>query len=180
MSENCEHGKNPRNCYGCFVYDNGLTVSRDHEKRISALEHFPKFQMEYHNKVFDRIKALEEYMKLEDRITASDILNRLYDVENSDHDERLSSLEEMGIEQRLLRIEKCLGTLLDNGNILRTEKKEPPKVPHMCPVCKGEVKILIDPATPLSGIEAMFGKRDINGMSYKECTACEGKGIVWG
>lgn len=52
--------------------------------------------------------------------------------------------------------------------------------PFMCPVCHGSIKILIDPATPMSGIQAMFGKRDENGMYYKDCNSCDGKGIVWG
>jgi len=53
------------------------------------------------------------------------------------------------------------------------------KRPFKCPVCNGSIKILIDPSTPMSGIQAMFGKRDENGMYYKECNTCD-KGIIWG
>lgn len=54
------------------------------------------------------------------------------------------------------------------------------KKPHKCPVCDGKGKIYIDPSRQLSGIEAMFAKKDVNGLSFEDCRPCEAKGILWG
>jgi|ERR1700733_547090 len=87
-------------------------------------------------------------------------------------EERLDRIDHKGLINRIGILGEALHTLSEENNKLR-------KAPHKCPVCLGEIKILIDPNIPLSGINAMFGKRDENGMYYKDCKSCEGKGIIW-
>jgi hypothetical protein len=80
------------------------------------------------------------------------------------------------LHEKVRVLENGFKQILNRLNTIENFKKPP----HKCPVCDGSVKILIDPDTPMSGIQGMFGERDENGMYYKNCISCEGKGIVWG
>lgn len=60
------------------------------------------------------------------------------------------------------------------GNIFQ------PLKPHTCPVCQGSGKHFIDPNSEISGIEGAFLPKDMRELSYRECHACEAKGVVWG
>ena len=88
----------------------------------------------------------------------------------------------------LIDIKKIEQIILDGANlhatILKFENRmkqlEGFNKPHKCPVCSGNGKIYIDPAQFMSEIEAMFAKKDINGLNYEDCKICNGKGIVWG
>jgi hypothetical protein len=75
------------------------------------------------------------------------------------------------VQERLSKIERCLGPLLANGNVISVEKKSPPKVPHKCPVCDGTGND--------RGVMRGSPKYEFC-MEYASCNSCEGQGIVWG
>jgi len=126
--------------------------------------------------LIDRVDNVENYMRIDDRITASDVLGRLKVLEDllEKMNEQINSFEEAvnddnayadgQVQERLSKIERCLGPLLANGNIISVEKKSPSKVPHKCPVCEDGIRL-----HPGSG-----------GLGLSYCKTCEGKGIVWG
>lgn len=124
----------------------------DIHKQIAALIVQVTAQHEF------KLHQIDANGKIDKKISSMQV--RIYEIEN-------------GLIKRIGILGEALHTLSEENNALR-------KKPHKCPVCHGEIKILIDPVTPMSGIQAMFGKRDENGMYYKDCKSCDGKGIVWG
>lgn len=50
--------------------------------------------------------------------------------------------------------------------------------PHACPVCGGNGTIFIH-NQQMSALESMAIKRDEREIPYKDCHACEGKGVLW-
>lgn len=74
--------------------------------------------------------------------------------EESNLDERITDLENINIELRLLKLEEIIGMMNDNVG----------KLPYKCPICEGRGF--------WSGIR--------EGMQCGgQCHACDGKGIFW-
>lgn len=86
MTDKCIHGVTARNCYSCFLdhsnsrpsgcqancwcktFQKSITMSDLYEaiqpliERIERLEVLPNIKMEYHQKVFERIRIIEEHL----------------------------------------------------------------------------------------------------------------------
>lgn len=131
--------------------------------RIERLEKLYNSSTEIEQLLLTRLKELESWTRADEDV----VYDKLKVLENEINE----------IKNGLIRRVGILGEDLYH---LSEENYKLRKFPHKCPICLGDQKILIDPATPLSGIEAMFGKRDINGMYYKDCKACNETGILWG
>lgn len=143
-------------------------IIKDHEKRID----------EFYEDISDDIAAQSAQIKEQERD-----LGHL--------DERISGLEEMGIEPRILRLESSnitqgldpkvwafVNERLDsleiktnkmfyNIELLLNHQKQVEK-PNVCPVCMGKGSSSLKELT--------------NGTPFiiMPCPSCEGKGIVWG
>lgn len=128
-------------------------------------------QIDENRKISRRIEKLEERLNRIDHKLV-DNLNNIFKEMKELKESYSFIIDNKGLINRIGILGEALHTLSEENNKLR-------KAPHKCPICLGEIKILIDPNTPLSGINAMFGKRDENGMYYKNCKSCEGKGIIW-
>lgn len=147
----CGHGRFELTCEWCMVEKLIL--------RIETLEEILPRYDELHKEWWKRIEELESQVSAINKQKFSEFHHLKPDME---------------------KLQKQIDNWEEEFYFLKDKLRCPDKKPHKCPVCHGEIKILIDPATPMSGIQAMFGKRDENGMYYKDCKACEGKGILWG
>jgi len=157
---------------GCYVTFAPTWPKDPIAEKFESIElRLEEIQSHYISRAMVEILIKENFDKLWDEIRNSEA--------------RILSLikyAEEGLEKCFERIEKLEAKLIEiekhfSGDYQLISTK---LTPHKCPVCDGRIKILIDPSTPLSGIQAMFGKRDLNGMYYEDCNACESKGIVWG
>jgi len=105
------------------------------------------------------------------------------DVKNID--ERVTHIENIDIEKRLVKLEKNFVVLKnDFEHKLEIDYKKwceyfsevyPQKKPHKCPVCDGYGNIL-SAAAKIAFDEMLRA----NLPTSKVCNPCEGKGIVWG
>jgi|SRR5215208_2876951 len=83
----------------------------------------------------------------------------------SDNDERISDLENIGCEIRLIRVEECV------NRITECDMKASDRKPYRCPVCYGDGQI------ELMAIELIAVNK---GCKFKKCHGCDSKGVVWG
>lgn len=124
------------------------------------------------NDVNNRLHELEGYMKMEDRITGSDVLNRLSELEK--HTAEIDKYECQNrhlidvldkrvkeLETKLDIAEKCLcETRYQFISQLGNDKK-----PHKCPVCDGKCWIVVS----------------LGGQQVRDhCVVCKFTGVVWG
>lgn len=181
------------------ICDHGIHTSRQRciycelQKQITALTDMYKslsIQVAAHHE--HKLRQIDENRKISRRVDETDHiancqgesisiiiknLNKLERELESNHlTQELNPQVWKFVTERIDKLEKLESKFADfmQKSILNCEKR-----PFKCPVCNGEIKILIDPSTPMSGIQAMFGKRDSNGMYYKDCVSCD-KGIIWG
>jgi DNA repair exonuclease SbcCD ATPase subunit len=190
----CIHG-HFEGCWACKL-SHKVEILESHDKNgfeylkghIDALcERLGKLEMieKIENKL-KRISNLEQEMsELKNKLKTLQIFsdNVAGIVQHLERDETHITLI-MELKERIEKLEETLKNVVNisemcNRAITHLQNEDWAK-PHKCPVCHGEIKILIDPSTPMSGIQAMFGKRDENGMYYKDCKSCEGSGILWG
>ncbi len=101
-------------------------------------------------KLEKRMDKLEDYMKIEDRVTASDILLRLASM-----DTNLKRLNEL-------------------TNRITEDDMRCGKTPYKCPVCDGFGKLETPDTIRFDNL--MQSKS----YGISGCHCCEGKGIVWG
>lgn len=107
----------------------------------------------------ERIEKLEGYMKIEDRVTASDVLLRLSAIES--RQDKLNQDFEHKLDIDFKKWQEYFSLY---GKLVFTPI--PKGTPHKCPVCEGKRKELnIMPS---------------GGYFESECKTCEGKGMVWG
>jgi hypothetical protein len=128
----------------------------------------------------ERLDKLEKTFKL--------VINRRLETldEVTDYDERITDLENIQAEPRLIRLEEyiMMEDRVTNSDVLnrltrlediRDSRIANDKVPHKCPVCNGT-----------SRVSTAVAKADFDGALRamlpltRNCEACEGKGIVWG
>jgi hypothetical protein len=120
----------------------------------------------------DHIEKVHDLVNLEDRITASDVLNRLTMLEthkNYQTDENRKASKRMdeienGYIQRIGHLGEALHCMSEENEKLR-------KVPHKCPVCEGCGN---DKGKKIENPDYEFC------MQYASCQSCEGKGVLWG
>lgn len=114
----------------------------------------------------------------------SDHEERIHDFEKISAEKRLIALEEKIINLQLNHIDKmwvAINSIIKNihriDEVLKKDKK-----PYKCPVCDGA-------RYGKQELRASFQSMSVDGIQVKEgdsfyfkptCTACEGKGIVWG
>ncbi len=190
MTKNCKHGVLERNCYTCHLdhtqnkncpdkcwckhipkqasYTALYECMKTMMARINELEALPKIQLSYHDSVFKRIKALEDLQKENDpdpilisQSGIDDIIERLESIEGYiEMEDRITASD---ILQRLNKIESRFPGVM--------------KSPYKCPLCNGDGKTLTQ-----SNVAEPFEKRIIDslGRHFTWCSACEGKGIIWG
>ncbi len=101
----------------------------------------------------ERLEKLESYMKMEDRVTASDIIIRVYNLERK--------IEAIG------DISDAINRMIELG------QKQDEMKPFKCPVCDGK-RDIFTPET--MSFDIRFNEKKIG---FSACNACEGKGIVW-
>jgi len=94
----------------------------------------------------DKVKQIQENM-----------FSNTYKECLNEHDERISVIEEMSIEKKLLQLEKETNT---HWKLLSDLMPKLDRKPHKCPVCDGAGGFL--------------------SSHPNQCIPCEGKGIVWG
>lgn len=119
------------------------------------------------------IDKLHDMINMEDRITASDVLNRLTLLEDEIKFNMSPEVKKLldSMDSKIIELEKTVTQLVDKiaeiANFYYKEKKTPFK----CPVCEGcgNSKGQIEPNPNFE-----FS------MKYASCHACEGKGVVWG
>jgi DnaJ-class molecular chaperone len=139
---------------------------------VMHLNRHKNLQIDVDRKIFKRLDKLEDYMKMEDRITASDVLLRLNEVQTwimkheKEGQEYGNELEERNkkITNQLSQMNISLNYILSDLEVGYRNKK-----PHKCPVCDG--------AGMTNCLTNSFIKYDEKNVI---CKSCEGKGIVWG
>lgn len=95
------------------------------------------------------------------------IHKRIDELPSSDYDERINDLENIGVEQRLIRIENCFRSVLDSGKKIGISKdKLIERKPHKCPVCESKGLVFV-----------MYSITDSHQV---KCKSCDGTGVVWG
>ena len=141
----------------------------DHDQEITQLKEEIKKLEEIYSKFppeFEILKArIDDVLK--EAVKLFSTLENYQIKDNMNCDERISALEEMSIEKRLLELEKKV-------NYFYSDQYVPPRKPFACPVCDGK-GIIHTPET--MRFDIMMEEKNI-GMSA--CHSCEGKGIVWG
>lgn len=154
-------------------------VSKIQEK-VDYLDGMAKASTEAESVLFKRIEECiklfaKDTYKLEKEI---DVLEeRIKKLEDSDYDERINDLENIGAELRLCSLEPRIKEIERFQDITREQYKLTikRKHPHKCPVCEGSLKVLTE-----------IAKHDFDGTMRaglelsRKCHSCEGKGIVWG
>lgn len=126
--------------------------------------------------IHKHIEKLHGLIDIEDRITASDVLCRLTQLETSVDFEKAKELIYQGAQTHasILKLKKRLTEIerhFSGDYQLIASKLNP----HKCPVCEGLGIVLTEAA-----------KVDFDGMlragleKKKRCNPCDGKGIVWG
>lgn len=90
---------------------------------------------------------------------------RAIQEELSENDERISDIENIGCEVRLILMEENINRIAED------DMKSFNKKPYRCPICYGDGEI------ELTAIELIVRNK---GMKFKNCHGCEAKGIVWG
>lgn len=134
-------------------------------------------------------QALSNYRKyktsIEDLETdvmyLKEIINKIPDFKETDHDERIHDLENISAESRLIRIESIIRDnhgLIERVGILGTalhelseENNKLMKKPHKCPVCNGLTLLA------RKYIDESVGEN--TNLPPALCLACNGKGILW-
>lgn len=146
-----------------------IQCAANHEHKLRQIDENRKISRRI-DELFETLEAYNEDAEYLDSLSLPKRIEKLEEL----NQQCFEANPIKAIYDKFEKIESKIACLMQKST-LNDEKR-----PFKCPVCSGEIKILIDPATPMSGIQAMFGKRDENGMYYKECNACNGKGIVWG
>lgn len=133
--------------------------------------------------VFDKLEKLEGYMTMEDRVTASDVLLRLTELETNVDFEKAKELIYQGaqthatilkLQSRLKELENRFDDVCKNFDANRVIIH---REPFKCPVCRGVGKLAIDEQTEiLDQYRPDLSKKLGN---YDKCHSCSGKGIVW-
>ena len=151
-------------------YDFKRDTRKDLNDSLSAIQDDYKNKIEKHEQeinsvigqlegLSDHIEKVHDLVNLEDRVTASDVLNRLTSLEthknyqteeNRKVSKRMNEFEKQILETRV----QFIGEL---GN---------KKIPHKCPICEGKGKYQsLNPEPPY--------------VLHNLCETCEGKGIIW-
>lgn len=149
--------------------------------------------------IIERVEKLEGYMEMEDRVTASDVLLRLTQLEEHTGFEGLTKHELPNAKEFVERVEALEKSHYHNANAFyaRLDKLETMqrdmlnapnliwakynKTPYCCPVCNGEAKTQVLYTKNAMVLEP-FEKRitDSEGRHFILCHACDGKGVLWG
>lgn len=117
-----------------------------------------------------RIEKLEENLKIDDRISASDVLCRLTKLE-SDHLDKLNPHAFLILKKRCDELERLINAIKDSYNNICAPSLR--KEPFKCPVCEGKGK-------DSNRLVTESCDQQIKVLVNPDCKSCEGKGIVWG
>lgn len=159
--------------------ERGLENYREYETGIEDLETDVMY-------IKQRLDKLEGYMEMEDRVTASDILIRLSNLQG-----KWGNI----LEEKVLTLEKTINQLIDKiaeiGNHYYRERQEPFK----CPACNGWCHFKLSNSPILSLAQKCIREcSKCSDMKQKcshcieildsikemeKCKACEGKGVLW-
>ncbi len=107
----------------------------------------------------DHIEKVHDLVNLEDRITSSDVLNRLTSLETR---KNYQTEENRKVSKRLNEISNYIARFEDDIHDLQVFKSAKLNTPHKCPICYG------------------LGGTKISGTVDQRCNSCEGKGVIWG
>jgi len=166
-------------------------VCDDLDKRIVKLEghYYSEGDLSAIHGQLDNINKNNEFTDNEiKRLTDIVIeLQRFQDVTHQQYQKIIRKTEPndpIPIELQLHDIEQKIACLFTSLKGVETKfgmiNSFNPMRPYRCPLCEGKGRTYIDPNAPLSGFEAMFAPKDEKGLPYRDCSACENKGIVWG
>lgn len=108
----------------------------------------------------DRIEKLEANLKVEDRISASDVLCRLTKLESEQLGQQLDPKVWVFVNDRLDKLETEINIVRALGSRDYNSKK-----PHKCPICDGK---------------GYWHDVENNIATGGRCSSCEGKGVLWG
>lgn len=158
-----------------------MAMVRNMDDRVSSLEATVKKNWEWEyaqDKSFgERLMKLEAYIKMEDRVTASDVLLRLHTLETSVDFEKAKDLIYQGAQTHasILKLDARVKEIERFQDVTHAQHRlfVSRKVPHACPICDGQGSPSIQSDRCLEAPRKHY-------LETNPCHGCDGKGIVWG
>lgn len=148
----------------------------DLQSRIKDIEYRLSHIVEFHTELDIRLQDVER--KIEGLGNNFVKFKNQFDVDYSDHDERIHDLENIQGETRLIHLEQKMQDMEwlheDEDGLLRNCSK---KIQNgfRCPLCKGKGEIAVN---EIANIDYQIAKKGDRIIRITECKSCNGEGSI--